>query len=123
MITHRTPAAARSLRLASRAFVASLFVGVLSVAGAAFADTPEGWADAPDHGGFDYLLLLVLLPLGIAAVVSLLVVLPSLIKGERYEPGDHWRADEEWFGGPRQGIEAGEKADIGSDRGGASGNW
>ncbi|RYE78229.1 MAG: hypothetical protein EOO74_05640 [Myxococcales bacterium] len=109
--------------MAARAFVASAFVGSLTLAGAAFADTPEAWADAPDHSGLDYLLVLVLIPLGIALVVSLLSVLPSLIKGEKYEPGDNWRGESEWFGGPRQGIEARDHADVGSDKGGASGNW
>lgn len=122
MITHRT-SSSRPARLAARGFVASAVVGSLTLANAAVADTPEAWADAPDHSGFDYLLVLVLIPLGIALVVSLLTVLPSLIKGEKYEPGDNWRGEDEWFGGPRQGIEASGPAEIGGDRGGASGNW
>lgn len=97
-------------------------LGSVALSGSAVAATPEAWADAPEHGGLDYLLVLVLIPLGIALVVSLLTVLPSLIKGEKYEPGDQWRGDE-WFGGPRQGIEAADHAEIGTNRGGASGNW
>ena len=117
MITHR------SSRFAARAFVASAFVGLLTVSGSAVADTPAAWDDAPDHGFFAYLLVLILIPAGIALVVSLLTVLPSLIKGEKHEPGDAWRSDDEWFGGPRKGIEAPDTQGADAAKGGASGNW
>lgn len=120
MITHRTE---RTARVALRAFIASVFAGLVSVAAVASADTPAAWDDAPEHGAFGYLLLLFLIPLGIALVVTTLVLLPSMIRGEKHEEGDAWRSDDEWFGGPRQGIEAKDHAEIGADRGGASGNW
>ena len=113
----------RSARIALRAGIASASVGLLSMAGTASADTPAGWADAPHHGAFDYLLVLLLIPAGIAIVVSVLTVLPSLIHGESHEKGDAWRTEEEWFGGPRQGIEASDRPDSDAAKGGASGNW
>jgi hypothetical protein len=91
----------------------------------ASADTPEGWADAPDVNGLDYLLVLVIIPLALAAVISLLTVLPSLIGDKGYEPGQTWRSEPEWFGGRRvddaEAPQAIEAADA--DRGGASGKW
>ena len=48
---------------------------------------------------------LVIIPLGAAAVISLLVVLPSMARGDRgYQAGQPWRGESEWFGGPTKGV-------------------
>lgn len=60
---------------------------------------------------FHALLILFLIPLGLALVISLLAALPSLIKGDSYEPGQAWRGEGEWFGGPRNGVEAADQTD------------
>lgn len=40
------------------------------------------------------------LPLALFAIITLLVVLPSLAKGPRHRPGLSWWASPVWFGGP-----------------------
>lgn len=86
------------------------------------------------------LLLFVGGPLLIIAVITLLVMAPSLAKGPRYRPSQQWDADAEWFGAPSaadatdddsgqrllgssatpSSASRGEKTD---DSGGASANW
>lgn len=96
---------------------------------AAFADTPAGWAEAPHVSGLQFLIVLVLIPAGLFIGISLLAALPSMISDKGYEPGQSWRSEPEWFGGPSQGVEAAddlspaqiEAAD--SNTGGTSGQW
>ena len=76
-----------------------------------------------------------MIPVALFALICLLVYLPSMKKGQRYQPGLAWRNEPEWFGGPRGGVEAADgspsrrrrgghsTADTESDRGGASGRW
>ena len=65
----------------------------------------------------------------LAWVWSLLAVLPSLIRDRGYEPGQAWRAEAEWFGGPQKGVEAADQVApeeieaAESGRGGTSGQW
>lgn len=110
--------------LARRAVRASVLLGALLVALAAapaHADMPEGWAESTDVDGQEALLLLVGVPLLMFVVISVLVVLPALIRGERVLP-DHGAADAEWIGGPRQGTDALPAAEE-TRSGGASGSW
>ena len=53
-------------------------------------------------------------------------------KGESYQPGQPWRNESEWFGGPRGGVGAVDRteqplavsgSDHSKERGGASGQW
>lgn len=96
---------------------------------AAFADTPETWDKPPSVSGLEFLLVLVLIPVGLALVISLLAALPSMIGDKGYEPGQSWRSEPEWFGGASKGVEAAESVsdkqlESGeSSRGGASGTW
>ena len=79
------------------------------------------------------LLLFVGGPLLIIAVITLLVMAPSLAKGPRYRPSQQWDADAEWFGAPEDGEGASQrqlesskagKGTGGSDgTGGASASW
>ncbi len=104
---------------------------VLGVVGSASADTPEGgtWETPPEASPFGYLLILAIIPLGAAAVIALLAVLPSIIGDKGYEPGQSWRGDTEWFGGPTKGVKAAD--DVTPDQieqssqggGGTSGRW
>ncbi len=122
VITHRT-LSSRSARIALRTGIATALVMLVGTAGTAYADTPASWADAPEHGAFDYLLLLLLIPAGLAVIITLLTVLPSLIHGESHEKGDAWRTEEEWFGGPRDGLQTSDREGTEAGKGGASGNW
>lgn len=56
--------------------------------------------------GLDFVIVLLLIPGGIALIITLLVMLPSLIKGDSYHPGQAWQGQPEWFGGPRKGADA-----------------
>ena len=102
---------------------------VVALPGVASADTPAAWDDAPHVSGLEFLMIVVLIPVGLALVISLLAALPSMIHDRGYEPGQSWRAEAEWFGGPRKGVEAAddlspqqiESAESG--RGGTSGKW
>jgi hypothetical protein len=100
-----------------------LLAGALVVAGGpAGADTPEGWPEAPPVDAVEAVLLLVGIPLLIFVVVTLLVVVPGVVKGERLTPGGY--AEDQWFGGPRQGTSELAAPDTEAPKaGGASARW
>ena len=57
-------------------------------------------------------------------MISLLAALPSLVKGDPYEPGQAWRSEAEWFGGPLKGVAGADQVDpkqieTAGDQGGA----
>ncbi|HET7684774.1 MAG TPA: hypothetical protein VFK34_14025 [Marmoricola sp.] len=120
MITHPTRTARRLLTVVS----ATLVVVLAPVA--AQAAVPDAWDDPPKVSGLDFLLVLFLIPLGIALVISVLAALPSMIGDKGYEPGQSWRSQPEWFGGPRQGVEATDGTDaraLEGEQGGTSARW
>jgi len=94
----------------------------------AVADTPAGWEETPDVSPLGFLMVLLIIPLGAAAVISLLAVLPTL-GGDGYQPGQAWRGDTEWFGGPTKGVKAADAVTpeqiekSSTDAGGTSGRW
>ena len=96
---------------------------------AAGAQTPEAWEQAPDVSLLGFLLVLIIIPLGLASVIALLTVLPSMASDHGYEPGQSWRSDAEWFGGPTKGVESAagvtpEQIESRSkDVGGTSASW
>jgi hypothetical protein len=95
----------------------------------AWADEPKSWETAPDVSAFDYVMLLLILPLCAAAVITLLTLVPLLISDRGYQPGQSWRSQVEWFGGPTKGVKAAdevtrEQVEARSrDTGGTSGSW
>jgi hypothetical protein len=120
-MTHRPASFARSL---TRGAAAGVFSVVLLGSGAAFADTPSTWESSPHVTGLQALTVYFLIPLGLFLVISLLVSLPYMIKGDSYQAGQPWRGEAEWFGGPRGGVESGAHAEPraiepGDDQGGA----
>jgi hypothetical protein len=100
-----------------------------ALVGPASADTPAAWEKAPDVSPLGFLLVLLILPLGAAAVISLLVVLPGIASDKGYEPGQSWRGDTEWFGGPTKGVKGADDVtpqqleQSSTDAGGTSGRW
>ena len=49
------------------------------------------------------------IPIGLFILITLLVYIPSMTKNESYRPGQAWRGEPTWFGGPRGGfLEAAE---------------
>lgn len=128
-MNHRAPQSSRTLvRRAVLAFWAAL-VAVVALPAVASADTPASWENAPHVSGLEFLVVLVLIPAGLALAISLLAMLPSMISNRGYEPGQSWRAEAEWFGGPQKGVEAADDLSpqqieaAESGRGGTSGQW
>jgi hypothetical protein len=100
-----------------------------ALAAPAMADTPTAWEKAPDVSPLGFVMVLLILPLGAAAVISLLVVLPSLASDKGYQPGEAWRGDTEWFGGPTKGVQGADDVtpeqleQSSKESGGISGRW
>lgn len=123
------PLHARPLLRRAVLAVATAVAAVVATPAIATADTPEAWENAPDVSGLEFLVVLVLIPVGLSLVIALLAALPSLIGDRGYEPGQSWRAEAEWFGGPRKGVEAADELApeqieaAESGRGGTSGQW
>lgn len=95
----------------------------------AAAAEPEAWETAPEVSPLGFLLILVIFPLGAAAVITLLAVLPSLASERGYEPGQAWRGEAEWFGGPTKGVKSADEVTPeqvearSKDTGGTSASW
>ena len=100
------------------------------IAAPAYADTPEKWVDSDPVSVMQALLIIVIIPAALFVIISLLVLVPSFARGDKYTPGLAWRNENEWFGGPGGGVEAAEAARpeaiegaTDSGRGGASARW
>jgi hypothetical protein len=109
----------RSRRLTSAA-AASVVVALTGLAAPASADVPEGWSNPDDVDMLYALLLLGGVPLLLFAGIAVLTYLPALIRGEKLAPG---AADDQWFGGPRQGAKELESGVQAEETGGARGTW
>lgn len=104
---------------------------MLLVAGALPATAaPSQWPEPPSVSVLEFLLVILLIPAGLALVIALLATIPSMRSGggSTYQPGLAWRHEAEWFGGPRDGLEKADKSDreaveAAGERGGASGHW
>ncbi len=93
----------------------------LLAASPAGAEIPEGWSPNTEDVGFLHVLLYIgAIPLGIAILIGLAVYLPALARGERVSPTA--QAQDEWFGGPRQGAAELESREAGQS-GGGSASW
>lgn len=122
-----SPLNTRVVRRFVRAFAVTPAVAVPLVAAPALAAPPQTWPQEPHVTGFDFLLVLFIIPAGIALLIALLVSIPSMVRGQKYTPGQAWRNESEWFGGPKDGLEAADKTDTAAEaekeRGGASARW
>ena len=107
---------------------------VTSLTSTAFAEAPSTWQDTPHVSPAHVILLLVVAPVALFALITLLVYVPSMKKGESYHPGQPWRSEAEWFGGPKGGVEAADRVhqpaavaaghqDDDAVRGGTSARW
>lgn len=121
-----------AVRRAARVIAVLPAVLVTLAAGAASAEPPEFWPDTPSVSGLHVIVLLVLIPLGLFALICLLVYLPSMTRGNRAQSTEVVHGKGEWFGGPEGGLETvdttagtrqtGETPEHGG-RSGASGSW
>lgn len=130
-VTNRRPSNLR-VRRAARALALTPAVVLACTAGTASAAPPETWADGPAVSTLYTLLVLGAIPLGLFLLITLLVYLPSMTGRDKgYQPGQAWRGEAEWFGGPRGGLEAADASAppavtdgrSGPARGGTSGRW
>ena len=100
-------------------------IGVASLAraGAAAADTPEGWPEEESIDTLQMLLVLGGIPLLVFVAVVVLVFGPSLARGESL-PGTSTEPESQWLGGPRKAPgELAAPDTEGSKAGGAGGTW
>ncbi|WP_161962310.1 hypothetical protein [Nocardioides speluncae] len=116
----------RFLRLIVTAAASCLVAGATLLATPASADVPNGWSEPDPVNNFHALLVVGLIPLGLALLIAFFVYVPAFVKGERIAPGAVG-AEDEWFGGPRQGAAelTAPSSDDAADTevGGASGRW
>jgi hypothetical protein len=129
-VTTDKPPTAR--RRATRVAVVLTGLGLGMLATPALALPPETWPDTSEDSGLLQFLLVVAAALAIIAVVSLLVLLPSMIRRQEAEQEGAFSEEPEWFGGPRAGLAAigepqalppAEPAAAASSRGGAGARW
>lgn len=80
--------------------------------------------DGAGIGGVEAVLLFGLVPLALMLLLTALVWLPGMVRGNRYRPAKGWSASPLWFGGPPDPAAAVEAAQVDElTRGGASGSW
>ena len=95
----------------------------------ATADEPTTWERVPDVSAFDFVMLVLVIPLALALVITLLTLVPLLINDRGYQPGQSWSSQVEWFGGPTKGVKAADEVTPeqvearSKDTGGTSGSW
>lgn len=96
---------------------------LLAGSGPAGADVPEFWSNPADVDPVEATLLLAGVPLLIFLIITALVVIPGIVKGERFTPGGQ-ATEDQWFGGPRKGTAELPAPDTEESKaGGASGRW
>ena len=66
--------------------VAALAASSLVLAGPAGAAVPVGWANDPHVSPLQWLVVLLFIPVGAVIVISLLVLLPGVVRGEGLLP-------------------------------------
>ena len=117
MTTSRRPA----LRTTARVAAVTLVAGLVLAGAPALADVPDGWPTPPSIPLLDGLFIYLFAPLGLFVLIALLVIAPSLARGERLGPDKP--GGDQWFGGRRGGPDELESGTPAKESGGASGSW
>ena len=111
--------------------VGSATIFLLSYAGPAAADVPDGWSNPEPVPVLHFLLLFVGIPALITLGIVVAIYVPGVVRGESVAPAGS-RGDDQWFGGRRDTaqLEASTTTSVGSpdrdgdtDTGGAGGTW
>lgn len=111
------------MRAGALAGATAFVVTSVALAGPAAAKVPEDWSDPAPVAPWEYLLVLLAVPVALALLIALFVYVPALVRGERVAPGTPTVGDQ-WFGGPRQGTaQLAGPDDENSQAGGASARW
>ncbi|WP_181310399.1 hypothetical protein [Nocardioides campestrisoli] len=114
---------ARVLRSSLRLIVPVAVMGSVLLASPALADVPENWTQPDSVSALQFLLILVGLPLGGVALITLLFYAPILARGEKISSSSS-PVEDQWLGGPRAGrgeLEGSSSSE--KETGGASGTW
>lgn len=112
----------RSRLAALAVLLTSWLVSGLAAAPAALAlHREDGDEPGPQISTLKALLIFGVIPVGIVAVIALLVSLPSIAGGPRYRPGLDWDSNPEWYGAPGAEADAEPGAYAGPAVGGATG--
>ena len=112
---------ARRIRRTSAVLLAGALV--VAAGGPAGADVPVNWSDPDPVDPWHAVLLFLGLPVLLFVVITLAVIVPGIVKGERFTPGGQATQDQ-WFGGPAQGTAELPGPDTkDSAAGGASARW
>jgi hypothetical protein len=93
----------RALRLGAVAVPAASVL----LATPAVAAPPTTWPSAEPVPLLQALLIFAGIPLAISAVIALLVMAPSLVRGDRQQRGVSSWTEPQWFGGPGNAVPAG----------------
>lgn len=117
-----TTSPVRFVRSSLRLSVPLGILGSVLLAAPALAERPEGWSTPESVGFMDFFLVVLLFPLAATLVITLLTVLPALVKGEKLSPNAA-PIEDQWLGGPKGGKAELQSSDSAKDAGGASGQW
>ena len=112
-------------RRAVRAGAVLSGLSVALVAAPASASPPQTWDD-PDQGPLlETLAFLLGVPLLVFLLITLAVYLPSMMRGRSTEPALAFQDRNEWFGGPRKGLDPATtvSSEDRDPKGGASAQW
>jgi hypothetical protein len=99
---------APTLRRALRVSAVAAAVGTVLLAQPALAAPPGTWDDPAPMSLLKALLIFAGIPLGLMAVITLLVMAPSLVRGDRQQRGVASWTEPQWFGGPANAVPAGQ---------------
>ena len=121
-----TPATSTTARIAARASLPLVTLGLALLAVPAHADPAEGWGgytNPPDVSALHALGLLAGVPLLLFVLIGLAVYVPAMVRGEDVSPTGAG-VENQWLGGPRQGAkELAPGETESSETGGAHGTW
>lgn len=125
-------------RGAARATAVAAPLALCLVAAPAVADTPVGWEQGETPSALTVVLLLGGIPLALMALITVAVMAPPLVRGDRRQRGVASWTEPQWFGGPHshagalasaesvhpRQLEAGRQSNpLSREAGGASARW
>lgn len=117
-----TTSPVRVVRSSLRLSVPLGILGSVLLAAPAMAERPENWATPESVQFMDFFLLVLVFPLAATVVITLLAIVPALVKGEKLAPNAA-PIEDQWLGGPKGGKAELESTGSAKDAGGASGQW
>lgn len=122
-VTQPAQPARRTSRVRRTALVLASSAVLVTLPGRADADVPENWSNPAPVDGFELFLIIAAIPVVLALLITLVVALPGLMRGEGLTSGPPV-IDSQWLGGPSKTTdELAGPDDADSQAGGASARW